>query len=79
MKKTITRFGFRSKTQAPLFMVWQEEYINGELDYARDIFSFGYPKAFRSYRTQKMLDVIGCSILIVALSGFITYMCIMAL
>ncbi len=33
------KFGFRSATQLPLFMVWEEDLYNGEVVYARVIFN----------------------------------------
>ena len=36
--KTRIRFGFKSKTQAPFFMLWREFWENGEVVYADTIF-----------------------------------------
>lgn len=53
MKTTKIRFGLRSKNQVPLFMLWREYYIGGEMDFAEVIFSFGYPKMYREFRKKK--------------------------
>ena len=37
MKENVTykiRFGFKGKSQVPLFMIWKEEIIDGEVVYA---------------------------------------------
>lgn len=33
------RWGFKSKDQLPLFMIWEEEIENGEVVFARVIFN----------------------------------------
>lgn len=39
METTRIRFGFRSKTQSPLFMIWKEYYSkNGEMAFAEVLF-----------------------------------------
>lgn len=39
MAKIITRWGFKSKNQLPLFMVWREHWIDGDVVYADVIFN----------------------------------------
>jgi hypothetical protein len=41
MSKTVTvrRYGFKSRNQFPLFMIWDEDFENGEFVYACVIFS----------------------------------------
>jgi len=43
--KTTTkiRFGFRSKNEAALFRIWKEWWQNGEVVYAKSLFSIGGP------------------------------------
>lgn len=36
--KTRIRIGFKSKTQAPLFMIWKEFIENGEVVFAKVLF-----------------------------------------
>lgn len=38
---TKLRFGFRSKRQLPIFMVWREYWFNGEVVFASVIFKIG--------------------------------------
>lgn len=40
-EKTKIRFGFKSKTQSPLFMVWREYIENGEVTFAKVLFQIG--------------------------------------
>ena len=40
-EKTKTRFGFRSKHQMPIFMVWREFWKDGEMVFAKVIFKIG--------------------------------------
>jgi hypothetical protein len=40
-EKTKTRFGFRSKYQMPIFMVWREYWEYGEMVFAKVIFKIG--------------------------------------
>ena len=37
-------FGFISRQQAPLFMVWREDYVDGEIVYATPVFVINTPK-----------------------------------
>ena len=40
--KTKIRFGFRSKSQLPLFMIWKESFDEkGEVDFAKVLFQIG--------------------------------------
>lgn len=40
-EKTKIRFGFRGKTQLPLFMVWREYINNDEVTFAEVLFQLG--------------------------------------
>lgn len=35
----VKRWGFKSKTQLPLFMMWTEYWVNGEVEYAQVTFN----------------------------------------
>jgi hypothetical protein len=39
---TKLRFGFKGKKQLPLFMIWEEDFVNDELVFARVIFNSQY-------------------------------------
>jgi hypothetical protein len=37
--KTKRRYGFKSRNQLPLFMIWDEDWYGGEVVYARVVFN----------------------------------------
>ena len=39
MAKIVRRYGFKSRNQLPLFMIWDEDWENGEVVYAGVVFS----------------------------------------
>jgi hypothetical protein len=43
METTKICFGFKSKTQLPLFMVWREYWNRGEVVYAKVLFIINEP------------------------------------
>lgn len=38
--------GFKSKTQLPWLMVWEEYYFNGDVTHANCLFSTGLPRKY---------------------------------
>jgi hypothetical protein len=45
MSGTKLRFGFRSKKQLPLFMLWREYWEDGVVVFAHEIFSIDWPRS----------------------------------
>lgn len=51
METTKIRFGFKGKSQLPLFMVWREYWERGEVTYAEVIFMIREPARWFRKRT----------------------------